>query len=103
MSGIPSWARVGAKVAYIGQPMTNNPGASWLPHPAVGAVCTITDVRDERHIYGERWGIKAIYVRVDEAVGVRRLDCFRPLVSIEDDIDTHFETLLHVPQLEDAQ
>lgn len=96
MTVIPSWCRVGAKVAYVGMPETNNPG-DWLPNPPVGTVCTITEVRDERRIYGEKWGMKAVYVRVAEAVGVRRSDCFRPLVTIEDDIEAHFANLLRVP------
>ena len=91
MSGIPSWARVGAKVVCVDAgPGDVRTGTQRL---VAGEIYTLSEVTDEfrvpackiaEHGYGR-----------DEYC---RLDRFRPLITQQDDLANHFKALLDVPE-----
>lgn len=106
MSGIPSWAVRGTKVVCVlPVPAVNLPVG--VVAPEVGNVYTIREIITED---GEAYLLLVGIVNAvqDFADGTREpafhVEGFRPLVTIEDDISTHFSALLDVraPQLEDA-
>jgi hypothetical protein len=103
MSGIPGWARIGAKVVCVD--VSNRPGCKWVDGeaPILGGIYTIdrtyvtastgeaaADLREikrsalAREMYGD-----------DAGYGLHR---FRPLITQQDDIATHFKALLDVPE-----
>lgn len=91
MSGLPSWARVGAKVVYVGDAgLPVQPGAEHFQSPTRGAVYTI----NWTGWLGHQFCIGMQELDQDSAFDVR---CFRPLISQQGDIATHFERLLDVP------
>ncbi len=108
MRAIPSWARVGARVVCVDD--TNwqsfdvtgrlrTPDYWGFNLPTIGEVYTIRDI-DNR-----AGGVVVMLVEVDNR-GVTpnpieigfALHRFKPLVTIEDDISTHFAALLDVKQ-----
>lgn len=109
MSGIPSWARVGAKVVCVqgSQPRPNSTYDLRSTMPIVGEVYTL------RHVMATPKGAGVWLEEIVNPIGNPakgwngetgfHLSCFRPVKTIEDDIATHFEALLRAPQLEDAQ
>jgi hypothetical protein len=88
---LPSWARVGAKVVCI--------DAVGTPELVEGQTYTIEAVDDVPLRVGG-FGVWLVDVGVmQDRVGSYfgfRLSRFRPLVTIEDDIATHFASLLDV-------
>jgi len=100
MSGIPSWARVGAKVVCIGD---GGGPARWTDFdgPTKGHVYTISRVL-------LNLDVMAVYVHLVEIargptarlwwgddVGYD-INRFRPLITQQDDIEAHFKALLDV-------
>lgn len=101
MSGLPSWARVGAKVVCI-----SAFGGRSAPHiPVKGEIYTISHL-DPDH----QWGPMLQLVEFgDERISRSTtrsysypVHCFRPLVTIEDDIAAHFRQHLDVREPEEA-
>lgn len=98
MSGIPSWARVGAKCVLVDL----SPAAHGI-HGDVqaGDICII---RATRHLRG------VPVCQVDEANGKwgndwmewTKLSRFRPLHTLETDIEAHFKALLSTDHKVDA-
>ena len=98
-TSLPSWARVGVKVVFVGKVFSNY-GLRGLE---LGAVYTI---RDAYQNVDGRCGIHLVEV-VNEPVRTKEhgnaerfymLRSFRPLVTIEDDIATHFSQHLTTRQ-----
>lgn len=100
---IPSWARVGAKVVCVDDyPDRYQRGPQFfvgLDGLRKDGVYTIRDV--VRSPYdGARWGLRLVEIvrkvgpgdPYEVPFGIER---FRPLVTIEDDIKTHFAQHLH--------
>jgi hypothetical protein len=103
MSGIPSWARVGAKVVCVDGDFSRFPSKllGCAPNrPVAGITYTVRRVREYP---------KGVFILLEEIrnpwsdygrwhgeaqFGLGR---FRPLVALEDDISTHFRQLLDVP------
>lgn len=91
MTGIPSWARVGAKVVCVRAP--------WLPQsgPSPKDVCQVAEVAVDRggvwlYLDGHsEWVQESATKRARHSYGV---NCFRPLITQEDDIKAHFALLL---------
>lgn len=101
VSGIPAWARVGAKVVLMNdEPGPLNSGPLLCQR---GDIYTLIEVTD-------RFDAPACRARRDESGWEHRADDwalisrFRPLVSIEDDIATHFAQHLdhRAPEKADA-
>lgn len=91
MSGMPSWAVKGRKVVCV----DDSPGRH--PHqvpntkkPTVGPIYVILDT-----IVDGNFGL---CLEVTGADGFWAVDRFKPLITIEDDISTHFAALLDVKQ-----
>jgi len=89
MSAIPAWARVGAKVVCVDD---SRGDANHAPGYVKGAVYIISDV----------WVVGATPACRLTAFprGDARLNRFRPLITIEDDIATHFRQHLDVREPE---
>jgi hypothetical protein len=97
VSGVPSWARKGAKVVCIGG-WEHRGGYGDEVLPEVGETYTIRTV--EFSLDGD------VCLRLEEIVNARRSystgldECqfyvgrFRPLVTLEDDVKTHFAQYL---------
>ena len=101
MSGLPSWARVGAKVVCVdGKPRL----CSTAPLPHEGAIYTIRGV--EWCVWGSGDVGPAVYlVEINRGKSAGRewpfgLNRFRPMVTQEDDIATHFRQHLDVREPE---
>jgi hypothetical protein len=101
MSAIPSWARVGAKVVFISdiRPKDMRGVAAF---PKKGGIYTIREVRVAagrgylllREIVNPTiWTSDAGY-----AERAAEIELFRPLITQQDDIETHFKALLDVPE-----
>lgn len=90
-TSLPSWARVGAKVVYV----DDSPGDVYdgTEPLLVGQVYILSAVSDE-------FSSPACRVVGDglRSFEFMRLDRFRPLVTIEDDIATHFSQHLTAGQ-----
>lgn len=93
MSDLPSWARVGAKVVYI----DDSPGrlVAGVEVLRVGSVYVLRSVTDEFaepacRVHGD--GLRSY-----EFMALSR---FRPLITLEDDIATHFRQHLDVREPE---
>jgi hypothetical protein len=98
MSAIPAWARVGAKVVCI-----SDTTSSWRRSLTVGETYTIRataiDYRDRPGCWLEEIKNETVQTAHDGMVELGYvLTRFRPLVSLESDITTHFEQFLHTPQ-----
>lgn len=101
MSGLPSWARVGAKVVCVTEHGRGLP-SDWDAGPQVGEVYTIS-----RAYIGFVGALAVPSITLAECPVIDLLtgqewagydvDRFRPVVTIEDDLEAHFTTLLHVP------
>ena len=89
MSGLPSWARVGAKVVCVD---ASGRGASQLSEGDVYVVswCGLSD-----RLRAPMIGIAGTTDRAGNE-GQWKVSRFRPLVTIEDYIATHFSALLDV-------
>lgn len=99
MSAIPSWARVGAKVVCIGEEQL------WPDGPSVGEVCTIREVEILRGFAAlrfEEYVSQPVYRRVFGRVVEYAFEAkyFRPLITLETDIATHFRQHLDVREPE---
>ena len=87
--GLPSWARVGAKVVCI-----STFGGRTAPHiPVKGQIYTISGLSPD-HQWGEMLSLAEFG---DERISRSTtrsyqypVHCFRPLVTLEDDIEAHF-------------
>jgi hypothetical protein len=90
---IPSWAYVGAKIVCVGDLWTCSPNDADLPDPIVGEVYEIAHVEDR--CFGTDPDVWLCGFEDDFAYG---LSNFRPLVTIEDDIATHFSQHLNSRQ-----
>lgn len=88
MSGIPLWAHVGAKVVCV--PYMDADRTKEVTEVRKGTIVTVTYAG----ISGDGWPA----IRVRELEGFYRLRNFRPLVTLETDIATHFSHHLHAPQ-----
>lgn len=100
MTAIPSWARVGAKVVCVDAADTQSGG---VPEIAEGVVYQIRWAGHYSDWYnGEYSGVRLVGIdRFDTAVlsdVAFKLFRFRPLITQQDDITTHFEQFLHTPQ-----
>jgi hypothetical protein len=89
MSAIPSWCRVGAKVVCVTEAANLSPGEAQL---VVGSVYTIRSVeRDE-----VSFGFILDEIKNPPIPYSDGMECFydwhrfRPLVTIEDDLEAHF-------------
>ena len=100
MSGIPSWAVRGAKVVCIdGAERSSKTVDGWAPK--TGGIYTIRST-----FFAEGWN--CWYLRLEEYVadgvfwrGIEPgwdLPRFRPLITEQDDLETHFKALLDVPE-----
>lgn len=107
MSGIPSWARVEAKVVYIGGEGRGF-GADWAPELATGEVYTIERVEVVTYRGEQFAAISVVESPIFDAYGIeygRDIALFRPLHTLESDLEAHFSALLTVstPQPEEVQ
>ena len=92
--GVPSWAVKGAKVVCIKrEPWTLIYGTSHGPDPAYGDVVTI----EATSAFG-----KFVMLELVGFFDLYGVDSFRPLHTIETDIEAHFKALLNVPNQVDA-
>lgn len=98
---IPSWARIGAKVVFVGGG-TDSPSLV-IEAPVKGVIYTIREI-----LPSGKDGLA--YIRIGEIVVKRRwnalpfgedawlgLRTFKPLITLEADLEAHFSQLLHVP------
>jgi len=94
MSGIPSWAVRGAKVAWVGEGKLNlHP----VFHPSNGEVFTIAEAHPGA--FDDMPLLVVSEMRNADCSGpFWKIDRFRPLTSQQDDIETHFKALLDVPE-----
>jgi len=86
MSGIPGWARVGAKVVCVDD--------GDAPALTADAIYTITGIA-----FG--WQGVGFLVLAELPEHLRDgwfFSRFRPLITQQDDIETHFKALLDVPE-----
>jgi len=91
MSGIPSWARVGAKVVCIDAEWEAvDAGCRGSLDPSLQEICTIQGV------YSSLGFVYFALVGYDGAD--YEISGFKPLISQADDIATHFKALLDVPE-----
>lgn len=97
-SGLPSWARVGARVICIDD--VPDAGKSFPDYmPTKGDICVIagfsaSGYRDEPTLVIEGHPNWCAIHRREVGYFVRR---FRPLITLEADLEAHFSQLLHVP------
>lgn len=95
-SGIPAWASRGRKIGCVDANWSSIPPA----HPlTAGAEYTIESVVEENRGTGglEIWVTLAEAVNPIEPGWGFSLRRFRPLSSVEADLEAHFSQLLHVP------
>jgi hypothetical protein len=85
MSGLPSWARVGAKVVCV------NAKHSWLVEKRVYRIADLGDEDSTGPV------ISVEGVMMGNRLARWFVGRFRPLITLEDDISTHFRQLLDVP------
>lgn len=105
MSGIPAWARAGAKVVCIvdmprlERARRNYPGFG-LPEPQ--KIYTIRDwvigTNDVVNLRLVEIVNRPMYSTVGTVEWGFSIQFFRPLITLEDDISTHFAALLDVKQ-----
>lgn len=86
---IPSWCRVGVKVVFVGggTEFPDSPDALTADLEE-GSIYVIESITDERRACRNR---RAVYLAVAGWPDEYLIECFRPLVSQEDDIATHFQ------------
>lgn len=95
MPDIPSWARIGSMVVFIGTGFPDQPGAEHLPSAVIGEIYTIDWIGMVSHQLC--FGLKEL--GDDSAFDYRG---FRPAHTIETDISEHFALLLVNKITEDA-
>lgn len=92
MSGIPSWAVKGAKVVCISTEWPSDyPMPELIPDPQKGETYRIAFVELDQTM-DSGVGVRLIGFNPDD---LYCLGNFRPLVTLEDDIATHFQHHLH--------
>jgi hypothetical protein len=111
MSGLPSWARVGAKVICILSDWTPDERAAYrdVSFPVEGATYTIREVTTTYWdgvvcLRLEEICNPVIMWRDGAAEAAFDVGRFRPLHTLETDLEAHFTELLTIrnPQTEDA-
>lgn len=99
--GVPSWARVGAKVVCVAGRIFSYGNTRVPDRPVnVGEVVTISEVLpyDPENPLAPFWLGFAERHPLQLFGGHR----FRPLITQQDDIEAHFKALLNVPHQVDA-
>jgi hypothetical protein len=101
MSGIPSWARVGAKVVCITKAVS--PVILRHNYPKQGGIYTVRKV-----VFASADGKPCLLLNevvnfiwepgISQREPAFGAENFRPLISQQDDIETHFKALLDVPE-----
>lgn len=102
MSAIPSWAVRGAKVVCIDNRW---PEDTWYGAEVMPSLDTPYTIRAVRQHVGGEFGLLLAEIRnpvLYYADGAREaffhIKRFRPLITQQDDIETHFKALLDVPE-----
>ena len=101
MSGLPSWARVGAKVVCVDAAC--RPGRFWRPSeaPTQGNIYTVAaaffNPAGDPRIHLVELQRSPETIKVLGYLAGYRVERFRPLITLEDDLEAHFRQLLHVP------
>jgi hypothetical protein len=91
MSGVPSWVQINAKCAFTGfNGLPPEIGTEHMRDPVVGVVYTISWIGQIRH----QFCIGLAELDEDSAFDVRN---FRPVHTIETDLEAHFRILLRQP------
>ena len=100
--GIPSWARVGAKVVCVDASLA--PGMRWFDNeaPVEGEVYTITDVGYDHEVRKVTVYLAEICRGPTHVLFYGRdlgywLGRFRPVHTLETDISEHFQQFLKTP------
>jgi len=95
---IPSWARVGAKIICVLQ--IHGPARSDVQFPTVKKEYTIREVQ----LFAEGAGLHLVEITnsvmfTDKGIlePYFHISAFRPLVSLESDLETHFVQFLRTP------
>lgn len=93
ISGIPSWCHIGAKIVCVDNTdyHLNIVCGGWTP-PEIGKVYTVAHTYPA---YLDR-GPHVVVAEIDEPDGYS-IWRFRPLHSVENDIEAHFKKLLKTP------
>jgi len=99
---MPSWARVGAKVVCV-DPNPSWANVLWAATPAKDCIYTIREIVDGDAILVEEIRNVDAAVHLNDGTYRRGEPCFgiwrfRPLITQQDDIATHFKALLDVPE-----
>ena len=108
VSGVPAWARVGAKMVCISidAPRSAPPsGSRWSNDQRallrVGEIYTIRQIKRNSHTGGLGACLQEVVrpiltsdAGIEQPYGLWR---FRPLITIEDDLEAHFTILLRQP------
>jgi hypothetical protein len=101
MSGLPSWARVGAKVVCVDAAC--RPGRFWRPSeaPVQGKIYTVAaaffNPAGEPRIHLVELQRSPETIKVLGYLAGYRVERFRPLITLEDDLEAHFRILLRQP------
>jgi hypothetical protein len=94
MSGIPSWAVKGARVVCV-EDLWAGRCTGWITPPCVGTIYTIEGVTAQS--CNEWRGPFVTLVEIDSEPYGFELSAFRPLITLEDDLEAHFRILLRQP------